>query len=78
MVGIGVPSVVEFETGRIVSSVNVPLADLPLRQLLSERLGVPVLTVHHRTYARLGRERRSDVQLLCWRCHQLVQRKWWA
>lgn len=39
-VGIGVPSVVEFETGRVVSSVNVPLADLPLRQLLGARLGV--------------------------------------
>jgi predicted NBD/HSP70 family sugar kinase len=32
-VGIEVPSVVEFDTGRVVSSVNVPLADLPLRQL---------------------------------------------
>ncbi|MGI8903171.1 MAG: ROK family protein [Solirubrobacteraceae bacterium] len=40
--GIGVPSVVEFETGRIVSSVNVPLADVALRRVLGERLGVPV------------------------------------
>ena len=41
-VGVGVPSVVEFETGRVVSSANVPLADVPLRQVLGERLGVPV------------------------------------
>jgi glucokinase len=41
-VGIGVPSVVEFATGRIRYSVNIPLADLPLRQLLSDRLGLPV------------------------------------
>ena len=41
-VGIGVPSVVEFATGRIRFSVNIPLADLPLRALLSERLGLPV------------------------------------
>ncbi len=34
-VGLGVPSVVEFETGRVVSSVNVPLADVPLRQVLA-------------------------------------------
>jgi glucokinase len=41
-VGIGVPSVVEFKTGRIRYSVNIPLADLPLRQMLTERLGLPV------------------------------------
>jgi glucokinase len=38
-VGIGTPSVVDFETGRAVSSVNVPLADVPLRAILGERLG---------------------------------------
>ncbi len=41
-VGIGVPSVVEFATGRIRHSVNIPLADVPLRALLSERVGLPV------------------------------------
>jgi glucokinase len=42
-VGIGIPSVVEFETGRVAASVNVPLVDLPLRRVLEERLGVPVV-----------------------------------
>src|SRR5260370_2080061 len=28
-VGIGIPSVVEFATGRVRSSVNIPLADVP-------------------------------------------------
>jgi glucokinase len=41
-VGIGVPSLVEFATGRIASSVNIPLKDVPLRALLSERTGLPV------------------------------------
>ena len=41
-VGIGVPSVVEFATGRVRASVNVPLTDLPLRALLSDRLELPV------------------------------------
>jgi glucokinase len=41
-VGIGLPSLVEFATGRIRSSVNIPLRDLPLRELLSERAGLPV------------------------------------
>lgn len=29
------------------------------------------LTIHHRTYNRLGHERRSDVTVLCWSCHRL-------
>lgn len=28
------------------------------------------LTIHHRTYERLGRERRADVTVLCWNCHR--------
>jgi hypothetical protein len=28
------------------------------------------LTIHHRTYERLGHERRSDIAVLCWRCHE--------
>src|ERR1044072_7558855 len=41
-VGIGLPSIIEFETGRIAHSVNIPLADLPLRELLSDKAGIPV------------------------------------
>lgn len=37
-----VPSVVEFATGRVKSSVNAKLADVPLRTVLQERLGLPV------------------------------------
>jgi 5-methylcytosine-specific restriction endonuclease McrA len=28
------------------------------------------LEVHHRTYARLGRELPTDLVVLCWRCHR--------
>jgi 5-methylcytosine-specific restriction endonuclease McrA len=28
------------------------------------------LTIHHRTYRRLGHERRADVEVLCWSCHR--------
>jgi hypothetical protein len=28
------------------------------------------LTIHHLSYKRLGHERRSDVAVLCWPCHQ--------
>jgi glucokinase len=53
-VGIGVPSVVEFATGRVVSSVNVPLAEVPLRQVLGERIGVPVFVDNDATVAALA------------------------
>jgi glucokinase len=65
-VGVGVPSVVEFETGRVVSSVNVPLADVPLRHVLSERLGVPVFVDNDATVAALAEafdEQRNPVAM---------------
>jgi 5-methylcytosine-specific restriction endonuclease McrA len=33
------------------------------------------LTIHHRSYRRLGRERRSDIEVLCWRCHRARHRR---
>ena len=53
-VGIGVPSVVEFATGRVISSVNVPLKDVPLREVLDEKLGVPVFIDNDATVAALA------------------------
>jgi glucokinase len=50
-VGVGVPSVVEFATGRVVSSVNVPLRDLPLRRMLTDRVGVPAFIDNDATVA---------------------------
>ena len=52
-VWIGVPSIVEFATGRVVSSVNIPLADVPLRSVLGERFGVPVVADNDATVAAL-------------------------
>jgi glucokinase len=62
-VGIGTPSVVDFETGRAVSSVNVPLADVPLRTLLSERLGVPVFVDNDATVAALAEAHDEQLRL---------------
>ena len=42
-IGIGTASMVDFRGGRIVLSTNLPLRDVPLRDLLSERYGVPVV-----------------------------------
>ena len=36
------PSQVEFATGTVLSSVNIPLEGVPLREELGERFGIPV------------------------------------
>jgi glucokinase len=53
-VGIGVPSIVDFATGRARSSVNVPLQDVPLRAVLSDALGLPVFVDNDATVAALA------------------------
>ncbi len=59
-VGIGVPSVVDFDSGRARSSVNVPLADVPLRSVLGERLGLPVFVDNDATVAALAEAHSGD------------------
>jgi len=63
-VGVGIPSVVEFESGRAVSSVNVPLADVPLRRVLGERLGVPVFVDNDATVAALAEAHDENLRLV--------------
>jgi glucokinase len=63
-VGLGVPSVVDFETGRVVSSVNVPLVDVPLREVLGKRLGVPVFVDNDATVAALAEAHDENLQLV--------------
>ena len=41
-IGVGVPSQIEYETGTVESSVNIPLTGVPLREELGRRFGVPV------------------------------------
>jgi glucokinase len=53
-VGIGVPSIVRFETGEIAASTNIPLKGVALRQVLGERLGVPVFVDNDATVAALA------------------------
>ena len=42
-IGIGIPSQIEFATGRVISSVNIPLEGIDLRHELTEHFGVPVV-----------------------------------
>jgi glucokinase len=63
-VGIGVPSVVEFETGRVVSSVNIPLRDVPLRNELQERLETPIFVDNDATVAALAEAHDEQLHLV--------------
>ena len=63
-VGLGVPSVVDFASGRVVSSTNIPLADVPLREVLGERLGVRVFVDNDATVAALAEAHDDDLKLV--------------
>ena len=61
-VGIAVPSVVDFATGSARFSVNVPLQGVPLRAVLSERLGgLPVFVDNDATCAALAEALDDDM-----------------
>jgi glucokinase len=53
-IGVGVASMVEFAAGRLVDSVNLPLRDVPLRDVLRQRFGVPVVVDNDATVAGIG------------------------
>ncbi len=41
-VGLGIPATIDYERGVAVSAVNLPLSDLPIRDIVEERVGLPV------------------------------------
>jgi glucokinase len=53
-VGIGIPSVVEWATGRARNTTNLPLRDVPLRSFMGDRLGLPVFVDNDATVAALA------------------------
>jgi glucokinase len=63
-VAVGLPSVIEFPTGRVRHTVNLPLADLPLRTLLSERCLLPVFVENDASCAALA-EAQEAGQVVC-------------
>jgi glucokinase len=74
-VGVAVPRIVEFETGRIVSTsrpaspvtngaVDLPLADVPLRHALGERLGVSVFVDNDANVTALAEAHDEDLELV--------------
>jgi glucokinase len=55
--GVGIPSTIDQRTGRAVSSVNIPLADVDLREQLERRFGVPVMIENDANAAALAEHR---------------------
>ena len=41
-VGLGIPATIDHERGIAVAAVNLPLSEVPLREIVSERVGLPV------------------------------------
>jgi glucokinase len=42
-VGLGIPATIDHDRGIAVSAVNLPLEDLPIRDLVEKRVGLPVV-----------------------------------
>jgi glucokinase len=63
-VGLGVPSVIDFATGTARTSVNIPLQGVPLRQLLTERVGIPTFVDNDATVAALAEAHDDDLNLI--------------
>jgi glucokinase len=53
-IGIGIASMVDFADGRLVESTNLPLRDVPLRDLLARRYKLPVVVDNDATAACIG------------------------
>jgi glucokinase len=53
-VGLGIPATIDHDSGVAVSAVNLPIADLPIRDLVSERVGLPVFVDNDANVAALA------------------------
>lgn len=63
-VGVAIPSIMDWEAGAARFSVNVPLQGVPVRDILRERLGVPVYVDNDATCAGLAEAYDDDGHLL--------------
>ena len=59
-VGAGIASEVEWKTGRVIGSVNIPLADLAVRDLLAQGTGLPAAIDNDGIAAAVGEAWQGD------------------
>jgi glucokinase len=53
-VGLGIPATIDHDRGLAVSAVNLPIQNLPIRDLVSERIGLPVFVDNDANVAALA------------------------
>ena len=53
-VGLGIPATIDHERGVAISAVNLPLDDLPIREIVGERTGLPVFVDNDANVAALA------------------------
>jgi glucokinase len=63
-VGLGIPSVIDAARGMAMSSVNIPLQHVPLRDILGKRLNIPVHVDNDASVAALAEAHSEDGTLL--------------
>lgn len=56
-IGIGIPSTIDRERGVAISSVNLPIVDVPIRELIAEKFDVPVFIDNDANCAALAEQR---------------------
>ncbi len=56
-VGLGIPSTIDRVRGVAIASVNLPIANIPIRDLISERLGLPTFIDNDANVAALAEHR---------------------
>jgi glucokinase len=56
-VGFGIPCLIDRRSGVAVIAVNLPIADMPFRDIMRERLGLPVFIDNDATVATLAEQR---------------------
>ena len=53
-VGLGIPATIDHDAGVAIAAVNLPLTDVPIRDLVSERVGLPVFVDNDANVAALA------------------------
>jgi glucokinase len=56
-VGLGIPCTIDREKGLAITAVNLPIENLPIRDLMHERLGIPVFIDNDANVAALAEHR---------------------
>jgi glucokinase len=56
-IGIGIPSTIDHDRGSAISSVNLPIVDVPFRDLVAERMGLPTFIDNDANLAALAEHR---------------------